>query len=171
MARVTIRPATPGDIPLILTLVRELAEYEREPHAAVATGEQMHRALFGDPAREGKGAGIAECVMGEVDGVTEGFALFFHNYSTWTGNPGIYLEDLFVRPHARGNGLGKALLAHLARLAVERGCSRVQWSVLDWNEPAIAFYRRLGAEPMSAWTVYKLTGDAIGALARQGGWK
>jgi len=169
MPTITIRPATPGDIGLILDLVRELAEYEREPGAAVATPEQMRRALFGDPARDGKGAGIAECVMGEVDGVPAGFALFFHNFSTWTGRPGIYLEDLFVRPHARGVGLGKALLKHLARIAVERGCGRFQWSVLDWNTPAIDFYKSLGAEAMDEWTVYRVHEEALTRLAAEGG--
>lgn len=169
MPKITLRPATPADIPLILELVRELAEYEREPHAAVATAAQMHRALFADPRQPapegGPGAGIAECIMGEVDGVAQGFALFFHNFSTWTGRPGIYLEDLFVRPNARGVGLGKALLKHLAKVAVERGCGRFQWSVLDWNTPAIDFYKGLGAEPMDEWTVYRVHEDALKRLA------
>lgn len=169
MSRIALRPARPDDVPLILQLVRELAEYEREPHAAVATAEQMHRALFGDPRdpppRGGPGAGIAECVMGEVDAVTQGFALFFHNFSTWTGRPGIYLEDLYVRPEARGVGLGRAMLRHLARLAVERGCGRLQWSVLDWNTPAIEFYKSLGAEPMDEWTVYRVHEGALNRLA------
>lgn len=165
MPRISLRPATPADIPLILDLVRELAEYEREPHAAVATAQQMHRALFADPRKEGPGAGIAECIMGELDGVAQGFALFFHNFSTWTGRPGIYLEDLFVRPNARGVGLGKALLKHLARLAVDRNCGRFQWSVLDWNTPAIDFYKSLGAEPMDEWTVYRVHEEALKRLA------
>jgi len=165
MPTITIRPATPGDTGLILELVRELAEYEREPEAAVATPEQMRRALFGDAARDGKGAGIAECLIGEADGVAAGFALFFHNFSTWTGRPGIYLEDLFVRPHARGVGLGKALLRHLARIAVDRGCGRFQWSVLDWNTPAIDFYKSLGAEAMDEWTVYRVHEGALASLA------
>lgn len=165
MPTITLRPATPADIPLILDLVRELADYEREPHAAVATAEQMHRALFADPRTEGRGAGIAECIMGDIDDTTQGFAFFFHNFSTWTGRPGIYLEDLFVRPQARGVGLGKALLKHLAGLAVERGCGRFQWSVLDWNTPAIDFYRGLGAEAMNEWTVYRVHEDALKRLA------
>ncbi len=169
MPRISLRSAVPGDVPLILTLVRELAEYEREPRAAVATEAQMRRALFGDPRAAppegGAGAGIAECVMGEVDGETQGFALFFHNFSTWTGRPGVYLEDLFVRPAARGVGLGRALLRHLARLAVERGCGRLQWSVLDWNTPAIEFYKKLGAEPMDEWTVYRVNEGALRRLA------
>lgn len=169
MPTLSLRPATPADIPLILDLVRELAEYEREPDAAVATAAQMHRALFADPRAPapegGPGAGIAECVIGEVDAVPQGFALFFHNFSTWTGRPGIYLEDLFVRPQARGVGLGKALLKHLARLAVARGCGRFQWSVLDWNTPAIDFYKSLGAEPMDEWTVYRVHEDALLRLA------
>lgn len=169
MPTITLRPATPADIALILELVRELAEYEREPHAAVATAAQMHRALFEDPRKPapegGPGAGIAECVMGDIDGSTQGFALFFHNFSTWTGKPGIYLEDLFVRPQARGVGLGKALLKHLAKIAIERGCGRFQWSVLDWNTPAIDFYKSLGAEPMEEWTVYRVHEDALQKLA------
>ncbi|MFM9957719.1 MAG: N-acetyltransferase family protein [Phycisphaerales bacterium] len=172
MPHLTLRPATPADVPLILDLVRELAEYEREPDAAVATEAQMHRALFADPRAPapegGPGAGIAECVMGEVDGVTQGFALFFHNFSTWTGRPGIFLEDLFVRPEARGVGLGKALLQHLAKLAVERGCGRLQWSVLDWNTSAIDFYKSLGAEPMDEWTVYRVNESALTKLAGRG---
>jgi GNAT superfamily N-acetyltransferase len=165
-----LRPATPADIPVILKLIGELAEYEREPEAAVATPEQIQRALFGDPARDGRGAGVAECLMGEViapDGSrsVEGFALFFMNFSTWTGKPGIYLEDLFVRPHARGVGLGKALLRELARIAVSRDCGRVEWNVLDWNQPAIDFYLKLGAQPLSEWTIHRVTGDAMHRLA------
>lgn len=160
-----IRPATPDDVGLILSLIRELAEYEREPASAVATPELIRRHLFG----EGLGRGpTAECVIGEVDGAAQGFALFFHNYSTWIGKPGMYLEDLFVRPAARGAGLGKALLAHVARIAVERGCERFEWAVLDWNEPAIGFYERLGAKPMSEWTTFRLAGDALRRVAAGG---
>lgn len=155
----TIRPATPADIPLILALIRELAAYERQPDAVVATEELLREHLFGDRPR-------VECVIGEVDGTPQGFALFFHNYSTWHGWPGLYLEDLFVRPAARGAGLGKALLMHLARLAVERGCKRLEWSVLDWNEQAMGFYRSLGAQPMSEWTTWRLTGEALDKLGR-----
>jgi GNAT superfamily N-acetyltransferase len=158
MSRITIRPATPNDVPLILTLIRELAEYEREPQAAIATPALIHDALFGPkPA--------AESVIGELDGQPQGFALFFHNFSTWQGKKGIYLEDLFVRPAVRGSGLGKALFSHVARLAVERGCARYEWSVLDWNEPAIGFYQKHGAVPMSEWTVFRLTGKKLLDLA------
>lgn len=166
---VHLRPARPADIPLILEFIRELAEYEKEPHAAVATAADIDRALFGDPARDGRGAGVAECLIADLQLPRQpphpvGFALFFHNFSTWTGKPGIYLEDLFVRPAARGHGAGKALLTRLAQLAVERGCSRVEWSVLDWNTPAIEFYRALGARPMDGWTTFRLAGDALQAL-------
>lgn len=158
MPRITIRAAAPADVALILSLIRELAEYEREPQAAKATPEMMQDALFGPrPA--------AECVIGEVDGSPEGFALFFHNFSTWEGKKGIYLEDLFVRPSIRGVGLGKALFAHVAKLAVDRGCARYEWSVLDWNEPAIGFYKKHGAVPMSEWTVFRLKGEQLRALA------
>lgn len=160
-----IRPATPDDVGLVLSLIRELAEYEREPASAVATPELLRRHLFG----EGLGRGpTAECVIGEVGGAPEGFALFFHNYSTWIGKPGMYLEDLFVRPAARGAGLGKALLAHVARIATDRGCERFEWAVLDWNEPAIGFYQRLGAKPMTEWTTFRLAGDALRRVAAEG---
>ena len=165
MPELSLRPATPADIPEILTLIRELADYEKEPQAAVATAAQVQRALFGDPARDGKGAGVAECIMGEVAGRVQGFALFFMNYSTWNGRAGIYLEDLFVRPAARGKGLGKALLVKLAQIAKERNCGRFEWSVLDWNEPAIGFYKALGAVAMSEWTVYRVSGPALDRLA------
>jgi len=165
-AGITLRPATPADVDEILALIRELAEYERAPDQVRATRELMQRAIFGDPARDGRGAGVAECVMGEIDGRVQGLALFFANFSTWTGRPGLYLEDLFVRPAARGHGLGKALLVHLARIAIERGCARFEWSVLDWNEPAIGFYAALGAVRMDEWTVYRVSGDALLRLAR-----
>lgn len=160
-----LRPAVPADVPLILALIRELAAYEREPAAAVATPADVERHLFGAGV-SGRGP-TAECVIGEVDGTPQGFALFFHNYSTWTGKPGIYLEDLFVRPGARGCGLGKALLVHLARLAVERGCARLEWNVLDWNTLALDFYRALGAQPLSEWTVHRVSGEALARLARE----
>ncbi|HLO42317.1 MAG TPA: GNAT family N-acetyltransferase [Phycisphaerales bacterium] len=159
---ITIRPAARGDIGLILSLIRELAAYEKEPEAAVATVEQVERALFGEIAGRGP---LAECFIGEVNGVAEGFALFFMNYSTWTGKPGLYLEDLFVRPSARGVGLGKALFVHLAKIAVERGCGRYEWSVLDWNTPALEFYRAMGATAMDGWTVHRLSGEALEKLA------
>ncbi len=159
---ITLRVATRDDVPLILSLIRELAEYERDPKAVVATEEMLRRNLFG----EGYGRGAtAECVIGEVDGEPQGFALFFHNFSTWMGRPGLYLEDLFVRPAARRHGLGRALLRHLARIALERGCARMEWAVLDWNEPAMAFYRSLGATPMDEWTTWRLTGKALEDLA------
>jgi GNAT superfamily N-acetyltransferase len=161
MASLSIRAASPEDISLILSLIRELAEYERAPQEARATPELIRRALFPDaPARP-----HAECLIGDIDGQPQGFALFFTNFSTWTGRPGIYLEDLLVRPAARGHGLGKALLKHLARTAVERGCARFEWAVLDWNEPAIGFYKALGATAMHDWTVFRLSGDALTALA------
>lgn len=161
---ISIRPATPDDLPTILALIRELAEYEREPDSAVATIELLRQHLFG----EGFGRGpVAECIMGEIDGSPQGFALFFTNFSTWLGRPGLYLEDLFVRPAFRGHGLGKALFTYLAALAVKRGCGRMEWSVLDWNEPAIGFYRSLGAIPMDGWTVHRLSGEALRRIAAE----
>ena len=152
-----IRPATPADVPAVLQLIRDLAAYEREPDAVKATVEMLTATLFGPTPS-------AEAIVAEVDGVVVGMALFFTNYSTWSGRNGVYLEDLYVRPEARGAGLGKALLVELARLAVERGCARVEWSVLDWNAPAIAFYCSIGAVPKDEWTVYRLDGDALAAL-------
>ncbi len=135
-------------------MIRELAEYEREPQSAEATVPMITEALFGaKPA--------CEALMGEVDGGVQGFALFFHNFSTWKGRRGVYLEDLYVRPAARGAGLGKALFGAVAKIAVQRGCPRMEWSVLDWNTPAIEFYKRMGAVAMSEWTVHRLTGDAL----------
>lgn len=154
----SIRPANPADLPLIARLIRDLAEYERLADAVRFDEAVLGAKLFG--ARP-----YAEVVIGELDGEAQGFALFFHNFSTFEGKPGIYLEDLFVRPEARGSGLGKALLAHLAALALERDCARLEWSVLDWNEPAIGFYQKLGARLMDEWTVMRLDG---GALARLG---
>ena len=154
----TIRPATPDDVATILRFVRELADYEREPDAVEATEQMLATALFGErPA--------AEAVIAEIDGEPVGFAIFFHNFSTWTGKRGLYLEDLYVTPAARGSGVGRALLAHLARLAIERDCARFEWSVLDWNAPAIGFYRKLGAIGMEEWTIQRLTGDALAKLA------
>lgn len=153
-----LRPATPADVGTILRFVRDLAEFERESDKVVATEPLLHEALFGaHPA--------AEAVIAELGGAPVGMALFFHNFSTWTGWRGLYLEDLYVTPDARGAGVGQALLRYLAALAVERGCTRFEWSVLDWNEKAIAFYRSMGAEPMAEWTVYRLTGDALATLA------
>lgn len=155
---VTLRFATREDVGLILALIRELAEYEREPDAVIADEATLAGQLFGE--RPG-----AEVVIAQVEGQPAGFALFFHNFSTWLGRRGLYLEDLFVRPPYRGLGVGKRLMAYLARLAVERGCGRFEWSVLDWNAPAIEFYRRLGAVAMDGWTVHRLTGDALRTLA------
>jgi GNAT superfamily N-acetyltransferase len=161
-ATLAIRPATPHDLPLILALIKELADYERAPEQAVATADSLHQHLFG----RGLGRGpTAECLIGELDGAPQGLALFFHNFSTWLGKPGVYLEDLFVRPAARSHGLGKALLAHVARIAVDRGCDRFEWSVLDWNTPAIDFYKAMGAKPMDEWTVHRITGEALKQLA------
>lgn len=153
-----IRPATPDDVPLILRFIRELADYERLLHEVVATEERLRDTLFG--ARP-----AAEVVIAEAEGEPLGFALFFHNYSTFLAQPGIYLEDLYVRPEARGRGAGRALLAHLARLARERGCGRLEWWVLDWNEDALRFYRSLGARPMDEWTVQRLAGADLERLA------
>ena len=154
----SIRPATVDDVPLVRALIGELAEYERLADAAVATDADLREQLFGaHPA--------AEVLIGEVDGEAAGFALFFHNFSTFLGKRGLYLEDLFVRPAARGAGLGKHLMATLARLAVQRDCGRFEWSVLDWNAPAIGFYRRIGAVGMDEWTVQRLEGEALHALA------
>ncbi len=164
MPELSIRPATPADIPLILRFVRELAEYEREPQAAVATPELIQQYLFG----KGFGAGpVAECVIGSIDGTPQGFALFFSNFSTWLGRSGMYLEDLYVTPAFRGSGLGKALLKHLAQIAVRRNCGRLEWAVLDWNEPAIGFYKSLGATPMNEWTTFRLTGSALRELGKE----
>ena len=153
-----IRPATPDDVALILRFIRELADYERLLHEVVATEDRLRETLFG--ARP-----AAEVVIAEEDGEARGFALFFHNYSTFLAQPGIYLEDLYVRPEARGRGAGRALLAHLARLARERGCGRLEWWVLDWNESAMRFYRSLGARPMDEWTVFRLAGADLDRLA------
>jgi GNAT superfamily N-acetyltransferase len=149
-----IRPASPADVPTIRALIAELADYEREPQAAQATEAQLHAALFAEhPAVF---ALIAEDATGPV-----GFALYFLNFSTWNGTHGIYLEDLYVRPETRGGGHGTALLKELARIAVERGYGRVEWSVLDWNEPSIGFYKSLGAVAMDEWTTMRLTGEAL----------
>lgn len=155
-----IRPATAGDEPLLLEFIHALAVYEKLEHEMVATEAQLREYLFGpQPA--------AHAIFLESDGIPAGFALYFINFSTFLGRPGIYLEDLFVKPEHRGRGFGKALLAHLATLCTERGYGRLEWSVLDWNEPSIKFYKSLGAEPMDEWTVYRLTGNALQALAAQ----
>jgi GNAT superfamily N-acetyltransferase len=149
-----IDAAVPADVPTILQLIRELAEFEQLLDEVVATQADIHDALFG--ARP-----VAEALVARADGGVAGFALFFHNYSTFRGRPGIYLEDLYVRPQYRGLGYGGALLKHLAGLAVQRRCARMEWAVLDWNERAIAFYESLGAQPVDGWTVYRLTDEAL----------
>ncbi|MEX0915347.1 MAG: GNAT family N-acetyltransferase [Wenzhouxiangellaceae bacterium] len=152
-----IRPAEPGDEDTLLALIHELAVYEKAPEEAVATPELIGKALFGEHP-------TAEAVIAEWQGEPAGFALWFHNFSTWLGKPGLYLEDLFVRESHRGNGIGKALLLHLAGIARDRDCGRMEWSVLDWNTPAIDFYKALGARPMDEWTVYRLDEAALKRL-------
>ncbi len=154
-----IRPATPADIAVIRQLIVELAVYEREPDAVKASEADLHEALFGDRP-------LAEAVLAEIAGEAVGMALFFSNFSTWAGKGGIYLEDLFVRPQARGQGVGKALLVHLAAIAMARDYSRFEWSVLDWNTPAIGFYKGLGAVMQDEWTKMRVEGDALARLAR-----
>jgi len=158
---IRIEPAREQDVPLILQLITALAEYERLQQEVVATEATLHDTLFGPTPR-------AEAVIAYVGPEAAGFAVWFHNYSTFLGRPGLYLEDLFVRPEWRTRGVGRALLAHLARVALARGCGRMEWAVLDWNSPAIEFYRRIGARPMDEWTVYRLTGEAINRLAGDG---
>ena len=158
---ITIRPATEHEVPTILGFIRALAVYEKLEHEVVATEDGLRRALFGPRP-------YAEVVFACVDEKPLGFALFFHNYSTFLGKPGIYLEDLFVRPEARGRGIGKRLLAWLAATAVARDCGRLEWAVLDWNEPSIGFYRSLGAILKSEWQIFRLTGDPLKALAADG---
>lgn len=152
-----IRPVEPGDEVVLLKLIVELAIYEREPDAVEATPERLRESLFGAKP-------VAEAVLAEQEGKVVGFALFFTSFSTWVGRPGLYLEDLYVRESERGKGVGKALLLHLAGIACERNYGRMEWSVLDWNESAIGFYRRLGAEAMAGWTVYRLDRDALARL-------
>jgi len=156
---VVVRPARETDVPVVAELIRALAVYEKLEHECVVDPEALREHLFGDQR-------FAEVVIGSLDGVPAGFALFFHNYSTFLTKPGIYLEDLFVRPEYRDFGIGTALLRELARIAVGRGCGRLEWSVLKWNEPAIGFYRKLGAVPMEEWQVYRLTDGPLEALAR-----
>ena len=153
-----IRPAEAKDIPLIVQLIRELAEYEKEPHQAVATDQDIWRDGFsGNPK--------FRVVIAEWSGEAAGFALFFYNYSTWMGRAGLYLEDLFVRPEFRGKGIGKALLVHLAKIAVEEGCGRFEWQVLNWNTPALEFYKSLGARVMDEWSTMRITGEPLRNLA------
>lgn len=155
---ISIRPAAPSDVATIMGFVRELATFEKAPDEVTSNEDIMHEALFGvRPA--------AEALIAELDGAAVGMAVFYHNFSTWTGVRGIWLDDLYVTPHARGSGAGRALLRHLARIAVDRGCARFEWWVLDWNEPAIAFYKSLGAKPMEEWTVNRVDGDALKLLA------
>ena len=157
----TIRAATESDAAIILDLIKDLAEYERLSHEVEATADDIRKSLFGDRA-------VAEALIGEVDGLAISFALFFYNFSTFLGKPGIYLEDLYVKPQYRSNGFGRRMLAHIARLAIERNCGRFEWSVLDWNEPAIRTYDRLNARPMKEWLLYRLTGEALDQLAQEG---
>lgn len=157
MSRIEIRPATEADVGLVLEFIRGIAEYERLAHEVVATEATLRESLFG--ARP-----AAEVVLGYLDGQPAGFAVFFHNFSTFLGRPGMYLEDVFVKPAFRGRGLGEALLRHVAREAVRRHCGRFEWAVLDWNEPAIRFYRKLGAAPKSDWTIFRMTGEALRQL-------
>jgi len=154
-----IAPAAASDAGVILALIRELADYEKLAHAVTATEEQVAASLFGERPE-------AEVRIARWDGEPAGFALFFMNYSTFLGRKGIYLEDLFVRAPLRGRGIGRALLADVARTALARGCGRLDWAVLDWNQPAIGFYTKLGATPMSDWTVFRLEGAALARLAR-----
>ena len=154
----TITAASERDVPTILQMIKALAEYEKLSHAVTATEERLRDTLFGPrPA--------AEVLMAYADDHPAGFALFFHNYSTFVGQRGVYLEDLFVAPQWRGKGLGRQLLARLAHIALDRGCGRLEWSVLDWNTPAIGFYRRLGAVPMDDWTIFRVAGDSLQRLA------
>ena len=154
----SIRPAARADLPLIAQFIRDLAEYEKLAHEVRFDEAALGERLFGDRP-------YAEVLIGEIDGAPQGFALFFHNFSTFEGKPGVYLEDLFVRPEARGSGLGKALLKRLAAIAIERDCARLEWWVLDWNEPSIQFYKALGAKFMDEWTVMRVDGEALTTLA------
>ncbi len=161
MSGTRVREASEGDVPLILSLIRELAEYEKLSHEVVATEDTLRESLFGERR-------YAEVLIAECDGEAAGFALFFHNFSTFLGKPGIYLEDVYVRPESRGTGIGRQMLVKLAHLALERGCGRLEWSVLDWNEPSIGFYRQLGAVAMDDWTIYRVSGHALRKLGGGG---
>jgi GNAT superfamily N-acetyltransferase len=158
MSEIQIRRATPLDVPIILTFIRELATYEKLAHEVVATDDDMHVALFGERP-------VIEAVIATKDDEPVGYALFFPTFSTFLGKPGLYLEDLYVRPAARGLGIGRKLLEHLARITVQRGWGRFEWSVLDWNEPSIAFYKKMGATPMDEWTIFRVAGEALEKLA------
>ena len=159
MSQASYRFATQGDVPVILDLIKQLAEYEKAADQVVATEELLHESLFEQRA--------AEVLLVEVDGRAVGFAVFFTSYSTWLARAGLFLEDLFVLPDERGKGYGKGLLVHLAQIAVERGCGRLEWNCLDWNQPSIDFYLSLGAEKMECWTTYRLEGDTLEALASE----
>ena len=152
-----IRQAVPADVKLILQFIQKLGAYEKLSHEVVATEAKLHKTLFEQR--------MAEVIIGEYQSAPVGFALFFHNYSTFLGQAGIYLEDLFVDPEMRGKGFGKKLLAHLAKLAVERDCGRLEWSCLDWNVPSICFYKKLGAKPLEDWTIFRATGDTLREMA------
>jgi GNAT superfamily N-acetyltransferase len=154
----TIRPATIEDVPIIFQLIRDLATYERAPDEVTATERQLVDVLFSDKPS-------AEVLLAFEKETPVGFAVFFHNFSTWLGRPGLYLEDLFVKPEMRGKGYGRALLVDLAKIARDRGCGRMEWAVLDWNEPAIEFYKKLGAAPLEEWKIFRLTHDGIARLA------
>jgi GNAT superfamily N-acetyltransferase len=160
MTDIRIRPATSDDVPLMITFIHELATYEKLAHVVVTSEVDLYAALFGERP-------VIEAVIASVDDAPVGYALFFPNFSTFLGKPGLYLEDLYVRPAARGIGAGRKLLEHLARIVVERGWGRLEWSVLDWNEPSIAFYKKMGAQAMDEWTVFRLTGKALETLALQ----
>lgn len=159
MSNLELREPTRGDLPIIAGFIRELAGYERLAHECVITEELLDTALFGDKP-------YAETRIAYSEGTPVGFCLFFHNFSTFLGKPGLYLEDLYIKPEYRNQGFGKIILSYLANLALERGCGRFEWSVLDWNEPSIAFYRKIGAIAMDDWTVQRLTGDALADLAK-----
>ena len=155
---IKLRFATEEDVPVIFNFIKSLAEYEKLSRDVSADEERLRKTLFGEKK-------FAEVIIADYKNSPAGFALFFHNYSTFLGKPGIYLEDLFILPHLRGNGIGKILLSYLGKLAVERNCGRIEWAVLDWNEPSIKFYKSLGAKPMDEWTIFRVTGDAIKNLA------
>ncbi len=156
----TIKQATIDDVPQILSLIRELAEYEKLSHEVVATVDILEESLFGEWK-------VAEAVLGHYDGKPVSFALFFHNFSTFAGRPGIYIEDIYVKPEMRGKGIGSIMFAYIARLACERKCARLEWSVLNWNEPAIKFYKTIGSVPMDEWTVHRVTGAGLEQLAER----
>ncbi len=153
-----LRTPTKDEVHLVVGFIHELAEYEKLAHECLISEEALRESLFGSRP-------YAETLLAFLDGVPFGFCLYFHNFSTFLGKPGLYLEDLYIQPEYRNRGFGKLILAHLAALAIERGCGRFEWAVLDWNEPSIAFYQKIGAEPMNDWTVQRLTGDALHALA------